>query len=236
MRRVGAQAAALKQAGGLVVYAEVQDNARQPASNSYARQHIDNYVGSAPGIRVGAANGQALANAPLVNSFPNGFVVRKRDMRVIADHSSYQGSIPYSRIAQNPNQDWSQGELAVFSNNCGASTDESYEPNNRPTQAGLITASNFSGGICEEEPDFYRINITGGWRIDLTFTHQAGDLDLYVWNETTNKVQRDSSGGKMGSNSATNNESYSGSGPTTIMIHGYRYASTSYTLNLTEVP
>ena len=236
MRRVGNQASALLQDGGLVVYAEVQDSSRRAASSAYAQQEVDRIVGNAPGIRVGAAPGEVIANAPLVTSFPNGFVVRKRDMRVIATHGGYSGSIPYSQIAQDPERDWSQGELPPFSTNCSSGSEESYEPNDRPSQASAISAGNFTGGICAEEPDFYQVNVSGRWRLDLSFTHRTGDIDLYVWDNNQNRVQRDSSGNKVGSSSATDDESYSGSGPATIMIHGYRYASAPYTLTLTELP
>ena len=102
----------------------------------------------------------------------------------MSNRVSYEQSIQ----AQDPERDWTQGELPPFSTNCSSGSEESYEPNDRPSQASAISAGNFTGGICAEEPDFYQINISGRWRLDLSFTHRTGDIDLYVWDNNQNRM------------------------------------------------
>ena len=236
MREVADQAGAIQNSGGMVVYAEIQDSRRSPASASYARQEVNRIIGNSPGIRVGAAPNELLARAPFVDSYPNGFVVRKRDMRIIAIHGDYSGSIPYSQIAQNLERDWSRGTLNVFSNECGAQDEEASEPNNTPVQAAPLNPGQTSGGICDEQPDFYRITTNGNWRLDLGFSHQTGDLDVYIWDENSQRVLRDANQERIGGSSGTDNESFTGSGSALVFIHGFRYASSPYSLELTELP
>ena len=236
-RRVGSSGAQIKAAGGLVVYVEAEDRNYRPATNSYAQSHVDSMVGSSPGLRVGDGEtmpARALYNAPLVRAFPTAFVIRKRDMRIIADQGSSNSTLQFTSIAQNPDHDWSSGQLPPpFNDNCGAGDEEMYEPNDQSSQAAAVLAGSFQAGICTDAPDFYRVDIAGAWTIDLHFSHAVGDIDLYVWDPTTQDILRNGSGDKVGSDSNTDDERYSGNGPTTIMIRGYRGASAPYTFTLT---
>ncbi len=227
VRRLGNDAAAITAAGGLVVYAEIEDRSYQPASAQLARSAIDRLIGSAPGIRVGAAPNRAVYRAPLIRAFPTAFVVRRSDMRVIEG-----GSGRYFDFVGLARQNGGPPPAPA----CGPSDEESYEPNDTAAQAQVLPIGSFMGGICGANSDFYRIDRPGRWRVHLDFSHAVGDLDLYLWDEARNAYRTDGSGRKIGSDSNTDDEQYDGSGPAVITILGYQGARAPYTLTLSDRP
>lgn len=235
IRNVNSQAADIEAAGGMIVWVEAEDSRNRPASSSYADSYITNLVGRDHGLRIGDAdtlpNARALYNAPLLRVFPSAFVVRTSDMKIIVDQQSSRSILPYVRIAQNPNGDWSNPNQPPPSNNCGPNDEETYEPNDTPAQASTISPGTFSGGICNGAPDYFRVNLTGTWQLDLTFRHSVGDLDVYVWDEARDAAL-EINGNKVGSESYTDNESFTHSGPALVRVHGYNGASAPYTLTL----
>jgi hypothetical protein len=99
--------------------------------------------------------------------------------------------------------------------------------------APTLTVGDFSGGICElGDADYYRIAATGAWQIDLTFSHAAGDIDIY-------QLDPDNPTGAPlgGSDSVDDNESLTGTGPALVAVVGYPRATctNTYSLSYTEL-
>lgn len=236
IRSVYAQAPQIEAAGGLIVFVEAEDASSRAASSAYAHQYISNLVGTQHGVRVGDGDtrpaARTLYNAPLLQAFPSAFVVRTRDMRILADQASSNTMLPYVRMAQDPDGDWSNPSAPPFVARCGPADEEPSEPNDAPAQAALIGAGSFDAGICTPEPDYYRIDLQGSWQLTLEFSHAVGDLDVYVWDEARNQALT-VNGRKVGSDSATDDEQFSHAGPALVRVEGYQRASAPYRLTLT---
>lgn len=110
IREVYQQAPQIEAAGGVVVFLEAEDAGSRAASSAYAHQYISNLVGTGHGLRAGDGDtlptARTIYNAPLLQYFPTAFVVRTRDMRIIADQADAYGTLPFVRIAQDPEADW----------------------------------------------------------------------------------------------------------------------------------
>ena len=119
--------------------------------------------------------------------------------------------------------------------NCGSADEESYEPNNSPAQASSIGASVIEGGICDQNADFYEINISGNWEAFLEFAHSVGDLDMYIWDSSANEPATDGAGNYIGSDTATDDERFSCAGQALLMIYGYNRTTAPYVLTITEL-
>ena len=68
----------------------------------------------------------------------------------------------------------------------------------------------------------------------LEFSNSQGDLDVYVVDDQGQPL----TGGNVapiGSDSTTDNESFTHSGPSRILVYGYQAASAPYTLTLTDL-
>lgn len=226
----------IEAAGGLIVYVEAETASYAPADNAYANRHIGNIIGNGPGIRVGDADttprSGAFLDSPMTTQFPTAFVVRKSDMKIIINQNQWNNVLPYTQIALHPDADWSNPNNPPSEPNCGPSDEEPTEPNDSAAQAPVITAGSFSAGICNGEPDFYRVSHTGSWTLDLEFTHAIGDIDVFVWNEATDSALT-SGGQEVGSESGDDDESFTHSGPALVKVFGYRGATAPYTLRLT---
>jgi hypothetical protein len=240
MRAAANQAAQIEMSNGLVVYAELENSSRRAETNTAANTYVNRLIGTQPGVRLGDGSSmppRTLINAPLVDAFPTGFVVRRSDMKIIATQASSNSRLPYLEIARNPMADWSNGQAPpAFRNNCGPSDEEVYEPNDSAATAALIQPGTFNGGVCTAAADYYRIDIPGAWRLDLAFRHSVGDIDVYVWDTARNDVARNAQNQKLGSDSGDDDESFTHTGPATVMVFGYRNASSPYTLTLTATP
>jgi hypothetical protein len=235
IRHVHTLAGQLESAGMLIVFVEAENQDSTPSTHEDAHDHISHLIDGTTGLRVGDGqtkpNARQIYNSPIIQSFPSAFVVRRSDMKVIADQNSAQFLLPLPEIALSPDQDWSnpdgQGGGNTF--NCGAEDEEPYEPNDTPDDAPSIEPGSFDGGVCGPAPDYYKINVEGPWTVTLEFIHDIGDLDLYIWDFEANAPDEET-----GSASITDDEMIQGQGPATIMVYGYQFASTTYTLTLTE--
>ncbi len=237
-RALNTQAAAIEAAGGILVYVEAQTTSYRPADSTFAYQHLRNIIGTGPGLRVGDADvlptAEIFYNAPLTTQFPTAFVVRKSDLRIIADQTSSNSMLPYVNIARNPDGDWSNPSAPPFQNNCNSNDEEASEPNDTTAQAAPLGLQSVSGGICAAAPDFYRISHTGPWRLELEFRHALGDLDVYVWDEAQDQ-RLTQNGQRVGSESYDDNEAFDWSGPALIQVVGYQNASAPYVIRLTAL-
>lgn len=100
----------LEAEGAKVVYVVIENAAGSPASNSYAQMYIAGET--APmghSIRVGDAETAGSAASPFsraVSSLPSAFVVRTRDMRVIASQEQSPTYLDFPAIVRNPERLW----------------------------------------------------------------------------------------------------------------------------------
>ena len=169
---------------------------------------------------------------------PAVWIIRKRDMRVIATRErawrSRPGELPLALIAMDPEQDWSDPPLPPFRNQCQAGDEEetSETTNNTVQDATALVAGVFKGGVCDIEPDFYRFDIEGSWALTLEFDVRQGDLDLILWDHQSNTAAVDGNGRVIGSFTAGNIETLAGEGPAYVQVRGYGGASAPYALTL----
>ncbi len=236
-REVGRIAPALQEAGALLLFVETEEIDYTPSTSANSQHYINRLVGRTPGIRVGDGEtrptARAIYNAPVVEAFPSGFVVRKRDMRIIADQQQARGMLDFVAIAMDPEAYWGR---PGYDPQCGPGDEESSEPNDSEEQASaLMAGQTISGGVCGADVDYYRVEAAGPWRVDLDFEHAVGDLDVYLIDEQTHGPVRGAGGQPMGSNSQDDGESFEHEGPATIMVLGRRLATAPYDITLTEL-
>lgn len=222
---VASQLDVLEANGAKVFFVDLQDRNYGAASHAAADTYFSNYLGPTRGTRVGAA---AFENAldNIWSSVPNGFVVRRSDLAVVAHQQSSNTRLNYQALTANPERDWGFGAGPGDGPSiCG--DDEASEPNNTPAQAAALPWGDaVDGGICDSEPDFYAIGEEGPWRVDLFFDHAVGDLDIEAL---------DASGERIGlSESPNDNEQLDGTGPATLRIYGWQGAQAPYRLRLTS--
>ena len=224
----------------MIVYIEAEDNSYNPATSEFARDFVNDHIGDGPGLRVGDADTMPAAGtmirSPVVQSFPSGWVVRRSDMMVIASQHASQYILPFEQIAADPESGEWNGQPSIEPN-CGEEDEETYEGSNDDprTAPSLEAGTTFDGGICGVAPDFYKIDIEGGWRADLEFSHSIGDLDLYLWDLEKGEIAKDENNRPIGSDSITDNESFEYEGPAVLMIFGYDYNTTTYTFSVTAL-
>lgn len=236
-QRLELETEALAALGAQIVIMEAQDTDGLPADVEFAYRHVDRITGTPPGIMIGDADTRPEANfvqnSAIVRAFPSVFVVRTRDMKIIADQNRSDYYLPLQQIAADPEADWSNPGLPSFTNHCEAGQDEASEPNDLPEQAAPIGAGTFQGGICTDAVDLYRIELDGPWTLALDFEHAVGDLDVFVWDEARNQPAQQN-GQVIGSTGATGHEEFQHQGRVLVAVQGYQHASAPYTLTLTE--
>tara|TARA_Y100001954_G_scaffold191122_1_gene205430 strand:- start:234 stop:1469 length:1236 start_codon:yes stop_codon:yes gene_type:complete len=227
---VNGQSATLRSMGADILYMSAQNSDYGPSTHAEARDYINDTLGNAPGLRLGDGETRPTANAvynsPSINGVPTAFVIERSTMRVIADQSQDQYMLNFTGILQ--------GLGGEITSNCDDSTEETYEPNDEAASAASISAGTFSGGICGTDMDFYQINISGAWRVDLQFTHSVGDLDILLWDSANGEFERDGQY-YAGGTSSDDNETWEGNGSKIIVISGYNGATAPYTLTLTDL-
>jgi hypothetical protein len=108
MQAVNDRREAIEAAGGLVVFIEIENRAGAPATNAQAHDLVSREIGTDYGLRVGDGE-----TAPLdrpfgraVSAVPTAYVVRRRDMRVIADRFEASGELDFAAIAADPERNW----------------------------------------------------------------------------------------------------------------------------------
>lgn len=241
MRWLAAQADAVTPLGMQIVYNEIQDTqGRNVMTSQKAATFIDTIIPGGKGLRIGDADAMPTRNimntSPnFIEAFPTIFVVRTRDMKIIASVIGGR-AFDLAGIAANPEWDWSDVDNPVegFVSVCEDGVDESYEPNDVPSEAADVGAVAFTGGICTDAPDYYRVNLTGRYAVTVVFEHDVGDLDVYVWNEQANApMQRNRN--PVGSFSTNNNESFEWEGPALIRVQGKRNDSAPYAFYIEEL-
>jgi hypothetical protein len=218
--------------GMLLIYAVVQDGSYRPSDSAYAHRDIEELSPNGRGWRVGdtdAAPRMYFQNSPYITAFPSAFAVRTSDMRMMADRDVFPGAIPLDMIAARPDEDWSRGY--PFANACSEGDEEAGEPNDAVASATPLEAGTLHGGICTAGFDFYEISLTGSWRVTLDFANRTGDLDVYVWNPSTNEPKMNGNT-PIGSAGTTDREQFTYSGPQIIAVVGYANASGAYDLTL----
>ncbi len=229
----------LDKAGALLVFVEKETHNLQLATDEYADAYCDEIVGEGVGIRVGSANMKPTA-APMMDSdmfqtIPEGFVVRKRDMKIIATQESSDYMLPFDIIVNTPEKDWSDPNQ--FTPNCDEDDEESYEPNDSPDVLGdehyIWPGAPIEGGICTAEPDFYKIQMGGAWRINLDYDTSVGELEIFVWDVIHNTPMRGDDGKPIKSVDTETGKVIEFENNATIMVTGYGIFSTTYTMTVT---
>lgn len=216
IQRIDRMSSTLDSQNALILYVEGQDSSYNPATGASAAGFINRYA-SGPGVRAGdGTNSSSMAVYREFSLLPSGFFVRKRDMQILANST---GGLPFDRLAAEANTGGAPGMPPG-----GGCTEEPSEPNDSSATAAPISPGSFTGGICATGSDFFRIAITGSWRVDLRFRHSDGDLDLHLIVGGSRSRSSDS---------ATDNESLTGSGPAVIEVEGWEGARAPYELVLT---
>ncbi|AKU91546.1 hypothetical protein [Vulgatibacter incomptus] len=225
--------------GMKIVIVELQNLQGNPAGVDFAYSHIKSDTkGNVPSIAVGGGDtvpGDFFDRSTYLEFFPTIFVVRTRDMRIIADGkiSGQNQSMPFARIAKDPEADWTMLGQPAFKNRCGPG-DEQTASNHTAKDALAIDPGTHKGGICRDAPSFYKVGVEGKWKLELDYKADFGALDVFIWD--------DANGGLLevdaqvfGSSSSTGHESFEYEGPATVIIKPYRRASSPYVLKLTEL-
>lgn len=221
--------------GMLVAIVETQDYEGRPSNANFAYTHLAKITNnSIPGIALGDSdvkpNAGFFGSSGYLEYFPTSFVVRTRDMKIIADQKVNDLYLPIHEIAADPEADWSRG--TVFVNKCGAADEEAAEPNNSADEAYPILAGTYPGGICDNSArDIYAVQISGSWTATLDYDNRVGKLGLWVWDPKTNQIAT-INGNVIGS-SGTGHEVISYGGKVLIGVEGVDGDSAPYTLNVT---
>lgn len=226
---------ALQDEGAMIVIVEAETADFGPADSDYAQRHLDRIIGDAYAVRVGDYDTQPLSNflreQPIVQGFPTTIAVRTRDMQVITDSNHSQYYLPLRLIAENPEADWSNPGIPPFNDRCGPGDEEATEPNDQPGQATPLEEGRVTGGICNENMDFYEVQLDGAWEAALEFDPTVGDLDIYVWDVGQNQPLQ--VGGQIiGSNGTSGDEVFTHRGRALLGVMGFQGASAGYTLTL----
>lgn len=232
-QRLSADPDALTSVGAYPIFLEFEDDNSEPADTEYAQRHLGRYIGNAIGARVGDVDvNQIFGNSGIIaGALPTIIVIRTSDMRIIYDSNQVQGPVQLGEVLARPDEDWTMGDPEMFQNNC--QSEEPGEPNNTAAQATpLGTDGSVRGGVCDEHPDFYRIDHEGRWKLVLNFSHVTGDLDVYAWDVDEDKPLTDAEGNPIGSATLSDNEEFEGEGPAIIRVAGYDFASAGYLLTL----
>ena len=238
--------------GAELIYVEIQDAQWEAADNRFAYEHLRKLINDGVGWRVGdletlIRDGESMKTAPKFLTrqpnlmVPGVWVIRKRDMRLIATRDlalmSRPGELPLALIAADPEKDWRRPPPPPFKNECSAGDDEetSGALNNQPDQATPLTPGTYTGGICDENPDFYSILTAGTWRLTVDIDRDLADLDVMVWDPENNTAAMDESGMFIGSFGSSQVETLTGEGPTLVKVFGLDGSSSAYTIRLDEL-
>ncbi|MCB9519522.1 MAG: hypothetical protein H6698_02850 [Myxococcales bacterium] len=237
---IDALAPRLEEEGAMIIFLDVQDAQGGPSTTAIANPHFSAHSAHGVGIRAGDADNTVEPNgvlqSPLIEYFPTSFVVRRSDMKVIADQRDTDSYLPLVEIAMDPDADWSSPPaptiIPEFPANCGEEDEESYEPNNDIPSAGQIGVGSFDGGICGANNDFYYVDVEGEWTITIEFNGSEGDLDMALTDDQGQPLEVD--GEALISQGTTGTETLTYTGPAYAIVYGYNNATTTYTLSITQ--
>lgn len=236
-QRLNADAPSLARLGSMALYVEFEDENYEPADTEYAQRHLSRLIGNGPGVRAGDLDtepgGRFFASSGIIRGgLPVIAVVRTSDMRIIYDSNGVEGPVRLMDVLAEPEKDWTQGDPDEYRSNCLPGIDEASEPNNTLEQAAPLPVGSLRGGVCDPNPDFFRVEEPGPWELTLNFSHITGDLDMYVWDVAEDKPLLDDQGQPVGSASLDDNESFQWQGPAIVKVLGHDYASAQYLLTL----
>ncbi len=99
--------------GMKIVIAELETKSHGvPADSDFAYRHLAEITKSVPSIAIGDLDttpepGFLIRSGIFQGFFPTSFVIRTRDMKIIADGNRTQYRLPVESIAKNPEWDWS---------------------------------------------------------------------------------------------------------------------------------
>lgn len=236
-QRLRPEARFIEEAGGQIVIVESETADFGPASNDYAQSHVDHIIGDAYAIRIGDHDTKPLQDflhrQPLVQAFPTVIAIRTDDMEVITDSNHSMYYLPLRQIAEDPYADWSNPPPPPFANHCGEGDEEASEDTNDSAQTPApLAVGSQHGGICDENPDFYAIDLDGSYKVEVDFDSSVADIDVYVWDALQNQPLQQG-GDVVGSAGNTSHEEFTWQGPATIAVIGYQGASAPYDIKLT---
>lgn len=232
MGELAREAAALREAGGQFVFVGVEGTDYAPSSTDAAIQTLGGAVGGAPVYIAGDGDtGGVISGSGAFTALPSVVVVRTRDMKVIADNASGAAGLDYFAVAADPDAGWENPPPPMIDSQCAPGQDEDLEPNNTPDAPSVIGPGTIEGGVCDEHPDFYLVDIDGPWRLTLDFTHAVGNLDVYAWDAEGDAPLRVDQR-VIGSYGTVDGEAVEHAGPTLVRIGGFRYESAPYVLTV----
>jgi hypothetical protein len=115
-----------------------------------------------------------------------------------------------------------------------ACTDDSFEENDSAATGTPVGPGTFSGVICPGDLDFFRVTVNAQdtIKLDLTFTHANGDLDLALLSPSEQVVAQ--STGVTGTESITHTATVAGT--YAVKVYGFRTAQNSYSLQVRVDP
>lgn len=166
---------------------------------------------------------------------PRVWVVRSRDMRVIADQGPGLDLLPLPDIVADVEADWSDPPpyRPPFVAACEAADEEPSEPNDTAAEATPLAPGVHPGGLCTDPAiDVYAIDLPGRWRLAVDFDGAVGDIDLALWDAAADAPLTDPDGRPLGSFGIGDREIVVHEGPAHVQIRGYANASGRYTLTL----
>ncbi len=197
----------LEDARTLVLWLDLENNALQPATTAEARLKVGNHASTEHGIIVGIAD----ANRPdafdrFWDGAPFGGTIRKRDMRIVAKETIYDGfEARMVDVANNLERDWApllnraQGlDVDGFWPTCTLNDEELSEPNDDFIDAAPIDAGVWLGAICQQPPvDTYFVP-DGVWDVELLYDVDFGKLALEFYDSeyTEEPLRSDSQAGE----------------------------------------
>ena len=226
-----------KAEGGLFVVVNFEDRSGAPADNAEAKSFVTQHAtlnGVAPDNMWAVGDGDAnpanyLHTLGEVTAFPSAYVVRLRDMQVIANPENAGGSyLNFVEIARDPDAGSWGPPTVPFTDNCGPGDDELTEPNDDAATATSVGIGSFTGGICSAAPDIYSITEAGAWTMTLTYDQSVGDIDMFVLDVPNDRPVKDDAGNDLISQETTGTESLSYTGPAYVAVYGYSSASAPY--------
>ncbi len=232
MGELAREADALREAGGQFVFVGVENLNYEASSTDEALRTLSGAAGQAPVYIVGDGDtGGVIAGSGAFTSLPSVVVVRTRDMKVIADNGTGASGLDFLAVAADPDAGWENPPPPMIESRCEPGQDEELEPNNSPAEAAPIGAGTIQGGVCDEHPDFYLVDIAGPWRLSLDFSHAVGNLDVYAWDGAGDAPLRVDNR-VVGSYSTEDGETFEHAGQTLIRVGGFRHESAPYTLTV----
>ncbi len=216
IRSVDAIEGELEALGARVVYVEAETDDFTSPTGAQANAHINTILrNSGGGIRI--SDGESLPTPRSIfwlagiQAFPSAFVIRRDDMRVIADQFEARAPLDFEAVVAGVAD---ADPIAPRLPSCGPSDEEAADwSNNDPMSATVLNPGEaVEGAICNYSGDFYKLGGTGDVRVELSYdSKDAGNIFLLVlWDDEAQDLYRNAEGYLVGSGS--------GEGPETVEL------------------